>query len=236
MEHALAGGPGLRIRMKNGRTGVFEWVGGGEAKEIRRHMAVRVSQLKEEMRVQGLHIQDADCPVRVGQEDRSVDVRLWSSFHGANALVEAKWTRRALEVATAWGGKSVPMLKKACAEGMWLRSRTKVKASAVGVLVVKPKTWSCTLQCVNGSRSTHFPAAAREVTRKKKSGKSQSGAQKRKGNKLLKAADKAWRKGKRGKPMTRKHAEEYRGTEKGKKTRATSNQKYYKKKQNTTPK
>ena len=61
----------------------------------------------------------------------------------------------------------------------WLRSRTKVKASVVGVLVVNPKTWSCTLQCVNGSRSTHFPAAAREVTRKNKSGKSQSGAQKK---------------------------------------------------------
>ena len=121
----MAGDPGLRIRMKDDRTGAFDWVGGGEAKEIRRYMGVRGSRLKKDMQAQGLHIQDADCPVRVGQEKRSVDVRLWSSFLCANALVEAKWTRRALKDAVAWGQKSVAMLKQACAEGIWLRSRKK---------------------------------------------------------------------------------------------------------------
>ena len=137
----MANDPNHRIRMASDRTGSFEWVGGEEAKEIRLRMRMRVAELRQQMQAHGLHIMGADCPVRVSQVQWSIDLRLWNSAHPANAVVEVKWTRKALDVATIGGRKSLPMLRQACAGDTWVRSRKEVCAFVVGVLVVKPSTW-----------------------------------------------------------------------------------------------
>ena len=209
MEHALAGDGGKRIRMKDPETGSFEWVGGAAACDIRQFMGTRVGHLREEMRQQGLHIQRADCPVQIGDESRSVDVCLWSSPHGGNALVEVKWTRGGMDSTLAWGSTFLPMLGRACKKGIWIRGGKQVKASVVGVLVVRPNDWCCTLSDVSGARSMQFPSVETQAT-KRRSGRSRSGAQKRKTNRDLKAKDKEWRKT-AGKAMTRRHACEYKG-------------------------
>ena len=225
LEHALAGDPGFRIRMKNPQTGIFEWIGGVEAKAIRTQMAVRVALLKSEMKTQGLHIQSADCPVHLGQETRSVDVCLWSKQHCCNALVEAKWTRGTFHAATRRALRSVPMLKKACAEGIWQRSRKKVNAAAIGVLVVSASSWYCRLVCARTSVPMEFPCAERKV-KKRRSGRSQSGSQKRKTNLHLKGLEISWRK-RSGKTMTRRHEKHYRDSKPGKEVRARTNKKSY---------
>ena len=227
LEDTLAGDRSHRIRMKDDRTRVFRWVGGVEAAEIRKYMAARFSQVKEEMAQHGLTIQDGDCPVRIKGARRSVDARLWSSFHGANALVEAKWTRGLARDAMAEGEKSLPMLRDACSEGVWLRSRAKVKASVVGVLVVKPSSWRCVLSYTDGSSSAEYPTVSPPPPKKRRGGKSQSGAQKRKTNLKLKAADQLWRKLGRGRIMTRRHEKAYVQTPKGKKARARINKQHY---------
>ena len=142
-------------------------------------MKRRVSEVNAEMRQQGLFLQGGDCPVRIKGSIRSVDARLWSSCLGSIALVEAKWTRRPIANAMAVGEKSLPMLRDACAEGFWLRCRAKVKASLVGVLVVKPLSWRCILSHVNGSISTEYPRPLRNVPKRRKGGHSQNGAQSR---------------------------------------------------------
>ena len=230
LEHAVANDSGHRIRMASDRTGSFEWVGGEEAREIRLRMAGRVVELRQEMEAQGLHIKDADCPVRVSQVQRSIDVRLWSSAHQANAVVEVKWTRRALDVAMTWGRKSLPMLRQACAGGRWVRSRREVCASVVGVLVVKPSTWSCILYNAKGSGGRmEFPRATLATPMKRASGRSQSGAQKRKGNAGRQDAERKWRKGVRGKLVKAKSERQYRNSPKGKRAISKWNVKHYNK-------
>ena len=95
-------------------------------------------------------------------------------------LVEVKWTRTNLEKALRMGKKSITMLKKACRQGVWSRSRSKVKASMVGVMVVMPGQWCCILSSAGGSEWTRYPVAREQSVRKRRGGKSQSGAQKRK--------------------------------------------------------
>ena len=226
LEHALAGDGGKRIRMKDPKSGSFEWIGGAEAAEIRRYMDTRLGGLREEMQKEGLHIQRADCPVTIGREARSVDLCLWSSPHGGNALVEVKWTRRQMGVAMAWGSASLPMLKRACKEGVWMRGGKGVKASVVGVLVVRPQDWCCKLSPASGSTSVQFPSDEGQRTPRRRSrGKSQSGAQKRKCNNDMKANEKEWRRT-AGKAMTRRHEAEYRARSKKAKRRRAKADRY----------
>ena len=229
LEHALAGEGGFRIRMKNAE-GVFDWVGGTAAKDIRMMMTRRVEELKADLKGEGLHVQDADCPVRLGGmggEERSVDLRLWSSKHNCGVLVEVKWTRRGLNAALKHGRKSLPMLKEACRSGMWSRSRNKVNASMVGVLVVTPTLWHGTLSDVEGSASFQYPSPTAHVPRKRQSGTSLSGSLKRKTNPHSKSLDKKWRKSTKGNKMKKKHLETYRTSTKGKKMLRESNKKAY---------
>jgi hypothetical protein len=81
-------------------------------------MAMRVAQLLLELKEQGLRfvLGDADLPVQLEEGTRSVDLRLWDTHHQAHALIEVKWTRRSLDVAQAWGWKSVPWLLEAAVE------------------------------------------------------------------------------------------------------------------------
>ena len=142
------------------QTGLFEWIGGVEAKLIKTQMAARVKLLESEIKTQGLHIQSADCPVRLGQETRSVDVCLWSKHLCCNALIEAKWTRGALHAAT------LRALQSERAEGIWQRPRKKVNAAAIGVLVVNASSWYCRLVCVS-ERPFQWNSLARSVRRRR---------------------------------------------------------------------
>ena len=180
------------------------------------------------MKRHGLFIPEADCPVDLGDEERSVDVELWSSSHYSDALVEVKWTRANLERALRFGEKNIPMLKKACRQGRWSRSGSKVKASMVGVQVVMLGQWCCTLSSADSSGWIRHPAAAREAEeRKRRGGKSKSGAQKRKSNAHLRSLETLWRKsaiGKRGKAGNEKTN---RASEQGRATRKRIDQKKY---------
>ena len=89
LEHELAGQGGFVIRMKDA-GGKFIAVSGPVARQIRSEMRERVGRLLLELAGQGLHTRGADCAVLIGEETRSVDLRLWSSHHKANALVEVK--------------------------------------------------------------------------------------------------------------------------------------------------
>ena len=191
-------------------------------------MCGRVEHLKTEMRDQGLYIQAADCPVRIGDEQRSVDVRLWSSYHSAEAILETKWTRGPIARAMARAEESIPMLRKACQEGRWTRSKARVKASVVGVLVVRPGSWSCVLSQADGSHCVHYPVEQR-IRPKKRSGASLSGFQKRSTNAHLYATEKLRRKIGLPKKTTRAYEEAYRRTAKGKAVRAAANRRYYQK-------
>ena len=233
LEHALAGNAGFKIRMKNPTTLVFEAIGGDLAKNIRIMMRDRVAALRTSMKEQGLFIQDADCPVDLGDEERSVDVRLWSSSHYSDALVEVKWTRRNLEKALRLGKKSITMLKKACRQGVWSRSRSKVKASMVGVMVVMPGQWCCILCSAGGSEWTRYPVAREQAVSQRRGGKSQSGAQKRKSNEHLRSLEHAWRKTKIGKAGKTKNQQTYRRSDQGRATRKEANRRHYLKRKAT---
>ena len=217
LEHALAGDGGFTIRMKDAR-GEFHPVGGPLAKNIRKEMAIRVAQLLPELKEQGLHavLGDADLPVKLKEETRSVDFRLRDKHHQAYALVKVKWTRRSLDVAQSWGWESVPWLLDACRGGVWLNGRKPVRAGCVGVLVVRQ----------GQQRKSVYPMAAEPVRRR--SGRSQAGNQKRKHNLHLRSLEKGWRKN-AGKKMTRKHEKTYRGTDEGKASRKKKNRRQYEK-------
>ena len=228
LEHALAGDGGFSIRMKDAR-GEFHPVGGHVAKKIRQEMTMRVALLLPEMKEQGLHLVlgDADLPVQLEEGTRSVDLRLWSKHHQSYALVEVKWTRRSLDVAQAWGWKSVPWLLEACCGGVWQRGRKPVRAGCVGVLVVRPSDWRCILMPSKGQqRKSVYPMAAEPARRR--SGHSQAGNLKRKTNAHLRSLEKDWRK-KAGKKMTRKHEKTYRNNQAGKASRRKKNQKSFEK-------
>ena len=230
-EHALAKDSGFRIRMKSSVTGTLEWVGGDRAKAIRLYMCQREATLREELKAQGLFIQDADCPVQISggynTEAISVDTRIWSRHHHGEALVEVKWTRARLERALTFGKLSLPKLRAACKNGRWIRSGHAVKAALVGVLVVMPGSWALELANAAGPGATRFPVAAREAVKKRRGGKSLSGAEKRKRNAHLKSLDQIWRKT-AGKQMGARHRAIYRKTTKGKAVRSSSNKAYYK--------
>ena len=169
------------------------------------------------MKRHGLFIPEADCPVDLGDEERSVDVGLWSSSHYSDALVEVKWTRANLEIALRFGEKNIPMLKKACRQGRWSRSGSKVKASMVGVQVVMLGQWCCTLSSADSSGWIRHPAAREPEVMKRRGGKSKSGAQKRKSNAHLRSLETLWRKsaiGKRGNGTTDRASEQGRATRK----------------------
>jgi len=235
LEHELAGDSGFALRMKKA-NGKFDVVRGALAKEIRKYMRGRVAKLIVELQAQGLHMRvgAADCPLKLGEETRSVDARLWSGHHNEDALVEVKWTRRSLDTAHAWGWKSVPWLKQACRKGIWQRGRKAVKAGAVGVLVVRPGDLRCTLiSAVGAQRIQEFPRAAVVAQTKCSRGKSIAGNEQRKGNEHLKGMDKLWRKTD-GKKMTRSHEKAWRQTEEGKAYRRRKNAKNYKKRKMST--
>jgi hypothetical protein len=228
LEHALAGDGGFTVRMKDAR-GEFHPVGGPVAKRIRQEMAMRVAQLLLELKEQGLRfvLGDADLPVQLEEGTRSVDLRLWDTHHQAHALIEVKWTRRSLDVAQAWGWKSVPWLLEACCGGVWQRGRKPVRAGCVGVLVVRPNDWRCTVIPSKGQqRKSVYPMAAEPVRRR--SGQSQAGNLKRKNNSHLRSLDKGWRKN-AGKKMTRQHEKTYGGTDAGKASRRKTNKNHYEK-------
>ena len=139
------------------------------------------------------------------------------------------WTRRSLDVAHGWGWKSVSWLRKACCEGVWVKGRKPVQAKAVGVLVVRPNDWRCTLTPSAGpQRTSVYPRVGEPPKRKSRSGTSMWGNEKRKRNSHLKAMDKLWRKT-AGKTMTRRHDAMYRATAAGKASKRKSNKKAYKK-------
>ena len=204
LERELAGNRGFCIRMKDA-AGKFHVVSGAHAKAIRQYMRVRVAQLAPELKAQALHMRagGADCAVTIGDETRSVDVRLWSGHRNAEALVEVKWTHRELYTAHAWGLQSVPWLQQACREGSWQRGRKSVKAGAVGVLVVRPGDWRCTLIPTVGAHVIQeFPRGEDATPKRRSRGKSLGGNVKRQNNAQLSAKEKLWRKTK-GKEMTR---------------------------------
>ena len=188
-------------------------------------MRDRAAALREDLKAEGLSILDADCPVRLGGKPpgvKSVDTRIWSARHQSEALVEVKWTRTRMERALTFGMLSYPKLKVACREGRWARSGHAVKAALVGVLVVMPGSWTCMLASAEGPGRTRFPVAAK----KRRGGKSLSGAEKGKREVYLKSLDKVWRKT-AGKEMSARHRNEYRKTAGGKAIRARSNKKFY---------
>ena len=230
LEHELAGDGGFVIRMK-GADGKFFPISGAGPKQIRMDMRTRVAKLQKELEEQGLYTRGADSPVKLGDETRSVDLRLWSTPHTATALVEVKWTRRSLDVAHGWGWESVPWLKRACQEGVWLKGRKEVQAEVVGVLVVRPNDWRCTLtRSVGPTRTLVYPRVGEPPKRKRRSGTSTNGNLKRKRNPHLKSLDKHWRKT-AGKGMTREHERNYRTTAKAKSSRKKSNKTTYQKRQ-----
>ena len=209
LEHALAGDGGVAIRMKDRE---FQPVCTPEAKQIRRYMDNRVAELRTAMEPQGLYLGPADCPVKLAAGDHiSVDVLVWSSAHQGNILTEVKWTRRSQAAALKWGKQSLPKLRAARSGGTWLRSRKEVKAVGTGVLVVRPADWYLELTAL-GKSVIKYPKAML-TTKKRASGRSLPGNQKRRTNAHLEALDKEWRRT-RGREMGNRHQRKYRQTKK----------------------
>ncbi len=174
MEHALAGDGGWGIRMKD-TQGRWVVVRGEEAKAIRREMSSRAAGLREELKQQGLHILGADLPVAVGDDRHSVDLRCWVSERGTEALVEAKWSRKSLEVALAAAEESAHWQRAACDSGKWVsRSTGKVgkaiKAQAFGALAVGPTGLKGTVTGQRGNWYIRIPRPEPPAPRRRASG------------------------------------------------------------------
>ena len=123
LEHELAKQRGLAIRMFDGVANEWVLVQGAEAREIRLEMRARAKELTAALAAEGLLVQAADRPVVVGGVRKSVDLRVWSTADGAEALVEVKWSRGLLSQALLKAEESLPWLKQACGEGRWFQAK-----------------------------------------------------------------------------------------------------------------
>ena len=102
MEHEFAKQTGYGIHMCS-FEGAWTWVRGGQAREIRKDMRSKVTELQPELEMQGLFVQAADCRVRVDDENHSLDLRVCIPEKQTDALFEMKWTRQSLDVSLATG-------------------------------------------------------------------------------------------------------------------------------------
>ena len=216
MEHELARHPGLAIRMFDEATNEWVNVGGAKSRAIRLYMRARARELVDALASDGLRVQAADRPVKIDQETRSVDLRVWCMAEGTEAIVEVKWTRGLLTHALRDAKQSLPWLKTACARGRWYQAKYQkagkaVKATAVGALAVGPASWSGVLEGAMGgwSRVLPSPNAALRCRRYP------SGSSKRKGNPGRTAKEKEWRQTQKGKALTKRLVQKFRQTEKG---------------------
>ena len=159
LEHEFAKQTGYGIHMCS-FEGAWTWVRGGQAREIRKHMRSKVTELQPELEMQGLFVQAADCRVRVDDENHSLDLRVYIPEKQTDALFEMKWTRQSLDVSLAQARQSYKWMRKACQRGRWVLRTGKVdkpiQASAVGAIAVGPKGWKAEAKCWQGSWSHVF--------------------------------------------------------------------------------
>ena len=160
LEQALAGSKRRGVRMLNSRTQEWALVTDSRALGAVALMKQRAASLKADMAKAGLSIQGADRAARVGDGDISVDVRAWVTEWSTEALLEVKWTRQSFSEARAEAKNKIPVLKEACASGRWLQANGKpgkpIKAAAVGVLLVGPRAWDCSIHSIVGSKTATF--------------------------------------------------------------------------------
>jgi hypothetical protein len=175
LEQALAGSKRRGVRMFNSRTQEWALVTDSRALCAVALMKQRAASLKADMAKAGLYIQGADRAARVGDGNISVDVRAWMTEWSTEALLEVKWTRQSFSEARAEAKKKIPVLKEACTIGRWLQADGKpgktIKAAAVGVLLVGPRAWDCSVHSIVGSKTATFgPTLLQSGWKKKSSG------------------------------------------------------------------